>query len=616
MNDEKIISGLTQLKNTIRRRKPYVVVNVSIDSGTAIKICMNEYTCFNPRGTYKRNLSFNEQITPLNVEDFEQDFKSFTDILDLGTVFVVSDLNFLLESLQRVKSDFFFRDKNSRNKVIEQVNLLQEYISSENAKEETVKKVQSILSSLKDKQKDANSENIRIAEFISAFITENNLVRPNEIIKETLARSWDFDKKADKWISGKLFTPSQVLDRKEKSELNTIFDIIEGKNGYKGFTVLQVVTTGTNFNNQPLQIGLFNFNLQQKKNTSLKIDIAINKFLLESMERNVSNAFDIADIDFNKYKESLKNPLSLANYRDVEKEDKISNNKTYHVYTKEVALIKLKSFFKAYSPKEFPVIMDGIGFSESVLQELSHERINSDSYDNNKLDFSKIIKEYCYLAENDERYKSVPNCLGFKDKKDYCNKDLTLKQIKKNLTGTDDSEETYCGDTLTKCSLIGALIVQIGEQYSEISTYNYVDAVRNERNLSLEKEQDEEDDIAQIPTVSSSESYDNESEELVYRRSEKRSEKSTDSLFDSFNSLDDDVLKKEIDENNFISEQNLFTEEKSTKSQNFQNIIIKLSDNLVEISKANTELTNKYSDLVEKYGELVTKMFSDKQGIL
>lgn len=468
---------------------------------------LSSYDVFSNGGidleAYKRGENVYEK------EDFVKqlgDFlKSFEDkdtlVIANGTDFAKKYLN-KLSPTGKDSPALFFDKKEEQSRLLNQPDLTKEYLLYKNntiPAKATLEELRNSLRNTADNEKIIGGDKRIgiISEFVSAYGREKGLIVSE---KETKFRKADKERVQELSESGKekyrnsdmeekintLLTKGvlteDALDRNSNCDLNKFLNLVEHKTNAKGFTVLQVATTGFSANNEPMQVTAFTFSFKEGGTANLKpvcftTDIQVSAKALEK-----------AKADQEKADKGIKGAFPVFTDANTTPE-KVQSGRT-----PDEALKFLKFFFEKYPPEQYPIISNGpsranknISFSQECLQKLG----NLPAFNTGFIDMTQVFKEYSYRVMKDDKYDgnrlfgNATENIGF-----------GLKDIA-SINNTDVS------GTMNKVNFTSKLCIRIAQQNKELFPENYLEFIEKEpeQEAPVKEEKKEPEYQEEIPVI-------------------------------------------------------------------------------------------------------------------
>lgn len=475
MRDEFLISQphLTALEETIKKHNPFLIVNVGVTgvdnaeyaNNMPIRVMVKEYQysenskCYEDVMTFDRIIkyedkAFNEYLSNpkrdifalngidkleyenggVNVVSSDKFCKEFNDLLmsyfktDIQVISNDAETN--IKYLEKIGCAETVKDFANQGNVLDLPKVAKEYItrntSGTSAKNISLSNLVKIMkeksnSTLSDAEKSLNGIDVRtnvIAEFVSFYGREKNLLPSNDEVRfteaentyteDTSQRGKEKYEKAS--ISEKIETlikanaiSEQVKNRDYPCEINKLYNVFEGngKNKAKGIIIMQCATTGFGADNMPIQFSAVVCSLQNGiPNVEKKfcIDIQADAKSLEKAKNNMEkkyrpfDAFKYCDIDLQEYENGISH-----NEKPLPK-----GVKKGKVYTQEEAVKRIEAFFSGYdTDKEWAIITNGTAkderksFTQKCLDKIGNMAINNSPF----IDFTQALKEYVYKCQ-------------------------------------------------------------------------------------------------------------------------------------------------------------------------------------------------------------------------
>lgn len=243
--------------------------------------------------------------------------------------------------------------------------------------------------------------------------------------------------------------PEAVTDRNGNSSLNRLYDIFDGK--YKGFTIMHAATTGLDAGNEPIQISVYSYDVDEKGNFTPKVGFT-NTII--AGERNILRAKQ-----FIHSPPAGKKSFDAFEYAGMSEESyckMIENGETREVLSHERVNQKLAKFFDKRPFNEYPIISIGsdIRTSRSYTQEALSKYGNLSAFSAPCIDFMQVIKEYFYLVCTETALKV--NAIVPPDSHIDNFKLETIAELN-GITETKGSSN--------KCKIIAGFMASLSQQY-------------------------------------------------------------------------------------------------------------------------------------------------------
>lgn len=495
--------NLMMLEETLKDHEPYAVINVSttgldnseFDKHSPTRVCVQEYVWNESSKRYDEGLSFDKTVKcndealqkalepnaydvfenggidreayikgegVLEQAEFAKAYSDFMESLKKETMLIANGASFAKHYLDKIGCGDSLQNKIDNYKLLDQTHLTREYFAKNNisSSKNTLEAMRDHLTGAKgDKIIGGDSRIKVINDFVTRYGRDTGVLEDEMTSHFRMAdaeqyqsfvdsgvekyRNADFEGKLTTLTAKGVINAEAVIDRESDCNINRLFDVLEGKNGNRGFTVMQVATTGFHAGNAPIQITAAAYELKDGVPVSTNKGIAFN---IQADRRSLQQALQEAD----------KGKFDAFKYTGINRDEYVSGKK---VVPQEEALKRISNYFKAFTPSDFPIITNGtansgVSFSQDCLKTLG----NLPAFDAPHIDFTQAVKEYCYLAYNSDEYPKN----AILNENTWSEKTFGLEDIAKhNDAGAIDN-------TKRKCLFVGLLVKNIAEQQNEL----------------------------------------------------------------------------------------------------------------------------------------------------
>lgn len=501
--------NLMMLEETLKKHEPYAVINVSttgldnseFDKHSPTRVCVQEYVWDDKTKKYEEGLAFDKMVkcgdealqkalepnaydvfenggidreayikgeNVLEQAEFAKAYSDFMESLKKETMLIANGASFAKHYLDKIECGDSLQDKIDNYKLLDQTHLTKEYFTKNNVSsaKTTLEAMRDYLAGTQGNKIIGGDSRIKV---INSFVTRYG--RDTGILEDERTsyfrtadaeqyqafvdsgvkkyRNADFEGKLATLTAKGVINEEAVMNRDGDCNLNRLFDVLEGKNGNKGFTVMQAATTGFHSGNAPIQITAAAYELKDGVPVATNRGIAFN---IQADKRSLQQALQEAEKAENgdsKYFDAFK-------YTGINKDEYVIGKK---VVPQEEALKRISDYFKAFTPNDYPIITNGtansgVSFTQDCLKSLG----NLPAFDAPHIDFTQAVKEYCYLAYNSAEYpKNV-----ILDENKWEEKTFGLDSIAKH------NEAGAIDNTKRKCLYVGLLVKNIAQQQNEL----------------------------------------------------------------------------------------------------------------------------------------------------
>ena len=534
LSNFKINASLMSVDETLQSHSPYMIIALSstgIDKASEFsdhrptRVYVQEYIYNQTKKDYEEGIHFDKMVecTPdalnaalsmpdgidvfykaginkeeyqagknvLSTEDFKKEFESFISAHADGTKFIINNSYFTMSMLKKINCIDELERQARQYRVLDLYEITKGYFDENKIDfKPTFENINHILNNDTNEVVGIDNRAKIINNFIIRRGREQNFLLSEQEVENVAIQNSYFDdiSKAGKakYKNGSVEEKLQTLSKLKNStltpdlfkrdydcNLNRLFDIFEGKNGIKGFVIMQVATTGFTADDEPIQVSalqcsMSNGAIQAEKYISLDIQCSdrAEQLALSETENGKFNAFDFTGINYKAYKSGK---ATLPN-------GEIDPKKP--VYPTDQAALKLDKFFSEFKIEEYPLITSGNGggdtarsYSQSVLKSICNIPIIDAPY----IDFSALIKEYTFVAYYQDKYKS--NALF--NEEDFAGRNFSLGDF-------SNYYNKPINHTLLKCDLMGEMLTKLNEQHLELEKPLYA-INQTERVVSVPK---------------------------------------------------------------------------------------------------------------------------------
>lgn len=218
--------------------------------------------------------------------------------------------------------------------------------------------------------------------------------------------SADIDGKTEILTQMGKISPEKVMNPESDCDIRKLQHLISGEDGNRGFTVMQVGTTGFRTGGfskgSPTQISVQHFSISKDDSgeVSLRRDAGAD-FLVKADEKALEEA--ILNADNGGYDVFAKGGIDRQEYTALCEKGESNPDKKF--FTVEQAEKRLQHFFANYaSPENNPVVALGGQFPLQALKDW--DIFEKDAKGKVQvIDMTKAIMEYSYLVMNDSDYQ-------------------------------------------------------------------------------------------------------------------------------------------------------------------------------------------------------------------
>ena len=354
----------------------------------------------------------------LERQEFAEKFNGFMQGLLSETVIIANNAEHCQKYLEKVDCGAELAEKAKQHKLISQDDLTQEYFVEHQIEEingeprnnrHSLETLNEFLTGEPSPDKLVGGD--KRIEVMQAFVTHHGRERgfledelTSEFREEDARRmqaysregkenyqNADLDAKLDTLVEMRVLEPEKIMERNGDSEINKLFDVLEGKDDTKGFIALQVSTTGFKAGNMPMEFAVKAYEINDGELSPRKG----RTFQIQADSESLKKAIQIADTG----------GFDAFQYNGIDREEYMGGHfhtakrQTYELRSPEKAVKALDEFFKQYPPEQYPIVeMKG---SQASLRNIG----NHPAFHTETIDFTKAIQEYCYLSTHDNDYQ-------------------------------------------------------------------------------------------------------------------------------------------------------------------------------------------------------------------
>ncbi|MCM1223744.1 MAG: hypothetical protein NC548_55765 [Lachnospiraceae bacterium] len=498
------------LQNTLKSAEPYAVITVSttgldnadFDGHEPIRVCVQEFVWSDTIKQYEEGLSFDRMvkcseealqkavenadsydvfanggidreayIRGEGVSDRAEFARSFTDFmkgLQSETLLITNGAGHVNHYLEKVNCNKPVLDKLKQGRLLDQTHLTKDYFTEKGiSAKSSLEAINDYMTGRENGTIIGGDERIKvISSFVTRYGREKGILEDERTAAFREAdtavqqsyidrgkekyRSADFEGKLDILVNAGNIQPDAIMDRNGQCDLNSLFDVLEGKNGAKGFTVMQTATTGFRAGNAPIQVTITAYDVKDGVPVPTGKGIFLN---IKTDNRNIQQMIQMADNP-----PSEKDRFDAFSYAGIDRDKYLRGE---GVVTQEEALKRISEYFRVYTTQEYPVVTNGTSknsgksFTQDSLKKLG----SLPAFNAPHIDFTQAVKEYCYLAYNNPDYQNN----AIIDVNRWNEDNFGLQNIAQhNRAGNIDGSNR-------KCLYVGMLITGIAEQQKEMS---------------------------------------------------------------------------------------------------------------------------------------------------
>lgn len=498
------------LQNTLKAAEPYAVITVSttgldnaeFNGHEPVRVCVQEFVWDDAVKQYKEGLSFDRMVKcseealqkaiegadrydvfvnggidreayirgegVLDKTEFANVFTEFMKGLQNETLLIANNAGHVNHYLEKTDCNEPVLDKLKQGKLLDQIHLTKDYFTEKGVQaKSSLEAVNDYMTGRENGTIIGSNERIRvISSFVTRYGREKGILEDERTaafreadtaIQQSYVdkgkekyRSADFEGKLDILVNAGNIRPDAIMNRNGECDLNSLFDVLEGKNGAKGFTVMQAATTGFRAGNAPMQVTITAYDVKGGIPVPTGKGIFLN---IQTDSRNIQQMIQMADNP-----PSEKDRFDAFSYAGIDREKYLRGE---GVVAQEEALKRINEYFRVYTTQEYPIVTNGTSknsgnsFSQDSLKKLG----NLPAFNAPHIDFTQAVKEYCYLAYNNPDYQNN----AVIDVRKWNEDNFGLQNIAQhNGAGNIDGSKR-------KCLYVGILIKGIAEQQKEMS---------------------------------------------------------------------------------------------------------------------------------------------------